>query len=123
MNAQSCCEITASGSGREVAPAITKDGDRRTKDYARRWLDLAGLIVPGAILALLPKCPACLAAYIALGTGVGLSVSTATYMQMLLVIVCVASLVYLASRPARRLVRELRWTLTAWGEKRCEKST
>jgi hypothetical protein len=123
MNAQSCCEITASSSGRKMIPARTKDGDRRTRDYARRWLDLAELIVPGAILAILPKCPACFAAYIALGTGVGLSVSTATYMRMLLVIVWVASLVYLASRPARRLVRKLRGKHTAWSEKRCVKRT
>jgi hypothetical protein len=71
----------------------------------RRSGEIAGWIVPSVTLALLPKCPACLVAYIALATGVGVSIATATYVQSGLLILCVGLLVYLAAKRIHGLIR------------------
>lgn len=64
----------------------------------RRCRDIGGWLLPTAILVVLPKCPACLAMYIAMGTGLGISIVTATYVHVVLVFLCVASLVYVTGK-------------------------
>lgn len=95
MNVYRCCEVAASDSPRETIATPTT--------FTRRCRDLAGWLVPSAILALLPKCPMCLAAYLAVGTGVGLSISTAAHVRMLLVFMCIASLSLFAAKRIARL--------------------
>jgi hypothetical protein len=103
MKDQGCCVVTARGSGRQTIENRNSDGDRPTRKFVRRSLSIAGWIIPGAMLALLPKCPACLAAYVAIGTGVGLSISSAAYLRMALLILCLTSLSYLAAKGLRRI--------------------
>ena len=52
-------------------------------------------VLPSAVLVLMPKCPACLAAYVMLGTGLGLSFSTARYMRWGLLGLCITTLLFL----------------------------
>ena len=105
MIAHRCCDGVSIRSSRKAAGARVAIGDPRSPTLVRRCLDLAGWIVPSGILALLPKCPACLVAYFAIGTGIGISMSTAIYLRMALVVLCAASLSYLAVSRGRHLIR------------------
>jgi hypothetical protein len=73
----------------------------------RRAVNVIGWIVPSAILALIPKCPMCLAAYIALWTGIGLSISAAIYLRVTVLVLCVGVILFLAARSARLLIYKL----------------
>ena len=64
---------------------------------------MAGWIVPSVTLALIPKCPICVAAYVALATGIGISLPTAKYLRAGLIVVCVAALIFIATRRLRSL--------------------
>jgi hypothetical protein len=90
MNTPRCCHPT-----------------RRGCDNTSRLLhgrEIASWIVPGAALALMPKCPACLAGYVAAVTGLGLSFSTAAHLRLSLLILSVTALVYLVLKTAGRSI-------------------
>jgi hypothetical protein len=96
-----CCAAAPTDNDRGLVAGRPTDPSRPR--FVRRCFELARWAIPGTVLALLPKCPVCIAAYIALGTGVGLSASTASHLRMGLVTVCLVSLAYLATGRLRRL--------------------
>lgn len=81
---------------------------QRPDSWVRRGRVVLEWSVPGIILVLLPKCPACLAAYIAVGTGIGLSMPVAGAVRWVLLVACGSALVYLAVRQVRRLLHPAR---------------
>src|SRR5690606_35977438 len=84
------CRCRMQEPGRPIWPARLPAGGR--------WL------VPGMLLVFMPKCPACLAGYVALATGIGLSLPTAAMLRSSLLVACIASLLLLVllSRWGRR---------------------
>ncbi len=98
MSSGDCCEAPTNGPGGESNAARVSRIGPRSSTVRRSWLGMAGCLVPGALLAVMPKCPACLAAYIAIATGLAISTTAAAYLRIAPVILCVASLSYLGAR-------------------------
>ena len=67
-----------------------------------RAVTLGSWVIPGVVLAVLPKCPACFAAYAALWTGIGISMPVASGLRLALLVVSITSLAFLAFRAVRR---------------------
>lgn len=102
MKTGRCCDPVA-----QDAPRGRRGGRgwRRGGEAAilKRSGETAAWIIPGATLILLPKCPACVAMYVALFSGVGLSMAGAAGLRMALIALCVLSLACVALVRLRRL--------------------
>jgi len=72
--------------------SLAGDDARQPKTWMRRVKGAAGWILPGTLLALMPKCPMCLAAYVALFTGFTMSGSSAHILMRALTTVCISTL-------------------------------
>jgi hypothetical protein len=91
---------------RKIAPPIGGDAHQPPAASRRRWGgEIAGWIIPGVTLVLLPKCPICMAAYVALFSGVSLSFASASHLRTSLQIVCVTALFFLVMKRLCRLVK------------------
>ncbi|MGC3991778.1 MAG: hypothetical protein QM796_19215 [Chthoniobacteraceae bacterium] len=72
---------------------------------ATRWkcgAKITGWIVPGLTLVLMPKCPVCLAADLALLTGFGISVAAADTLKTAMLVLCTSVLLGLMVRTILR---------------------
>jgi hypothetical protein len=78
---------------------------KRPGGFLRRAWQSVQWLFPTALLVLMPKCPLCVAAYVALFTGVGITATTARGIQILMLVLCVASLAWLAIGLWRRRLK------------------
>lgn len=99
MNKATCCTVPSSDA-RSIANRAA-DGKGHPSSGRQRRFALAKLSMPTLILALLPKCPVCFAAYMAVGTGISVSVASASLLRNLLIVLCVASVVWIVASAFR----------------------
>lgn len=87
------------------------DEPRRTRSDLPPWRRRVGSVVkwgfPALTLALVPKCPACVAGYVLLFTGVGISLPAAAAVRWALIALCVGVLAWSMFRSARRILGPL----------------
>jgi hypothetical protein len=74
------------------------------QSWTRTIRRVASWIVPSVVLAAMPKCPLCLAAYVALFTGFGVSLAAAKFAWWSIGIGCSAVLLYLVATTLRGLL-------------------
>lgn len=84
---------------RKAASPVETDGKKR---LARRTGGAASWALPSVALALVPKCPMCIAAYLAIGGSLGVSLSTAAHLRTALVWLCWSMLALLTARLVMR---------------------
>jgi hypothetical protein len=122
MNTSPCCRGAASGDTSQPLAASNRSTLSPTPTFVGHVRGLTAGIIPGAVLVLIPKCPACIAAYIALGTGIGLSMSAATYVRIMLLLLCITAMTFFVAKYFRRLVGPLTSTRISGSRGREESS-
>jgi hypothetical protein len=95
-----CLRIAASPPAAAASIACGRAGDRQV---TRRTRGAAAWALPSVALALVPKCPMCVAAYLAIGGGLGVSLTTAAHLRTALVWLCWSTLALLAARLVARV--------------------
>ncbi len=98
-----CCSGVETKPGMRVIPP-----DSPPATSVRRGRRTAEWIVPSVGLALLPKCPMCIVAYIAFTTGIGISVTAATRLREAAVVLLVSALVFFCLRRMAHALTRLR---------------
>lgn len=97
--------IAPTGSADQQRETIVGPGRDRTKNSTTITEQLGiftSWILTGTSFLLIPKCPACLAAYVACGTGIGLSIPTAGTLRIGMISVSLAALAFLTRNLIRR---------------------
>lgn len=82
---------------------VPMNGARGRSRWRGPLARLGGWGVPIVTLALIPKCPGCVAAYVLLFTGVGVSLPVAAAARTTLFALCITVLTVLTWRAVRRV--------------------
>lgn len=72
------------------------------------WAGPLCTVLSAATLIFLPKCPLCIASYLAAATGIGISVGAASHLRTGAMIFCYGILAFLSLQFASRLLRPLK---------------
>jgi hypothetical protein len=103
----SCRRIAASppavATTDQAAAASIASGRAEESQVTRRTRGAAAWALPSVALALVPKCPMCVAAYLAIGSGLGVSLTTAAHLRTALVWLCWSTLALLVARLVARI--------------------
>lgn len=89
-----------------IRPLQTGENKQGKKKTAQRFTGYIKMVIPAFVFVIIPKCPVCLAGYIAVASGIGISITTATYIRFGLIIFCVVSLSYFIFK------HMIRWMVT-----------
>ncbi len=73
-----------------------------SRPLSRPLSGAAASVLPGLALALLPKCPLCLAAWLTMATGIGVSRAAAAGMRELILVIWIAGVALAAAECFRR---------------------
>src|ERR1700739_4326753 len=88
LNQMRCCE----------AQQAARRGLAARPLAARPWRSAGSCVGSGAMLVLLPKCPMCIAAYLAVWTGAGIAAPIAGHLRFVMMAISVVSLTFLVVR-------------------------
>jgi len=96
-----CCDEN-DGFAHEEALNSTATLASASMSWPRRVITFFQWMLPITTLALIPKCPMCIAAYVLLFTGVGLSLPVAAAIRWVVIALSIGALAYLSLRTANR---------------------
>ena len=85
--------------------ACCKDRPRRAGVGKGGVAQAAGVVFSSLMLIVMPKCPVCMAAYVALMTGISISTAVASHLRLGLLIVCLSVLACLAVKGLSKCCR------------------
>ncbi|MBX3316888.1 MAG: hypothetical protein KF902_08520 [Phycisphaeraceae bacterium] len=77
----------------------------KQRSFPSRFHAALAWVLPLAILTLVPKCPACIAAYVLVLTGVGMSLPSAGTLRLTLISLSVIVIIWLLASTTRSAIR------------------